>query len=123
MRPSGNIQAAAVRITSDHIRRMTAGGPFTCAQIGPVVIASFVLSSRSDLGIRSSRQLGIVPYGDGEAVVLHDGTEANATITTHCLGKHSRTESLPIRNGLLHVPLREQLENGSVVEWLQIDFS
>jgi hypothetical protein len=85
--------------------------------------ASFVLSSKSDLGIRSSRQLGVVPYGDGEAVVLHDGTEAKATITTHCLGKDPRTESLPIRDGLLHVPLREQLEDGSVVEWLQIEFS
>ena len=84
---------------------------------------SLVVSSKSDLGIRSTRQLGIVPYGDGEAVILHDGTEKSAKITTHCLGKAPRTDSVAIRGGLLRVPLREQLEDGSVVEWLQIDLS
>ena len=85
--------------------------------------ASIVISSKSSTGLRETRKLGIVPYGDGEAIVCHKGAAKLAHITTHCLGKGSRKNLVPIHAGLWRVPFKEQLDDGSVVEWLEIELS
>jgi hypothetical protein len=83
--------------------------------------SSLIIASRSAMGLRETRQIGIVPYGDGEAIVSHKGTATSAQITTHCFRKDPRKETVPIHDGLLRLPLREQEADGSVVEWIEID--
>jgi hypothetical protein len=83
--------------------------------------ASLIIASRSAMGLRETRQIGIVPYGDGEAVVSHKGTAKSAQITTHYFRKDSRKKTVPVHEGLLQLPLREQEADGSVVEWIEVD--
>jgi hypothetical protein len=83
--------------------------------------ASLIISSKSAMGLRETRQLGVVPYGDGEALISIKGTTTNAQVTTHCLGKENRKEVMPVHDGLLRLPLREQLPDGTVVEWIEIN--
>lgn len=83
--------------------------------------ASLIVSSKSAMGLRETRKLGVVPYGDGEATICHKGTATSAQVTTHCLKKGPRKEVIPIHDGLLRFPLKEQLADGSVVEWIEID--
>lgn len=84
---------------------------------------SVVVASKTEKGISRSTKLGIVPYGDGELVIRHLGTQATAIITTHLFGRLPQTHQGQIQNSLLRVPLRERIENDAVVEWLEVELS
>ena len=85
--------------------------------------ASVVVASKTADGIAKASRLGIVPYGDGEVIIRHDARATSADITTHRFGLPPVKTRLIPANGTLRLPLREQLDDNSVVEWLQVDFS
>ena len=81
--------------------------------------ASVVVAVRSGASIARATQLGVVPYGDGEATVKLEGA-ASAHAVEHYFGGGHQTKPLTIENGLLRIPLRERAENGAIVEWIEI---
>ncbi len=84
---------------------------------------SVVVASMTDAGIGRSAKLGIVPYGEGEVIVSRTAKNTTAIATIHLLGKPPQKKSLTVKNGLLHVSLKEQGEHGYQVEWLEVEFA
>jgi len=83
--------------------------------------ASVVVAARSSDSLARAAQLGVVPYGDGQLIVKHEGpATASAQATEHYFGGGRRTKPLAFENGHLQVPLRERAEDGAIVEWIEI---
>jgi hypothetical protein len=83
--------------------------------------ASVVVAARSSGGITRATQLGVVPYGDGELRVKHEGAAvASARAVEHYFGGSYQPKSITIENGGWRVPLRERAEDGALVEWIEI---
>jgi hypothetical protein len=81
--------------------------------------ASVVVASRSSGGIRQATRLGVVPYGDGELTMKHDGG-ASAYATEHYFGGAHETRAAFFQKGYLQVQLRERAADGSLIEWIEI---
>lgn len=86
-------------------------------------LTSVVVASKTSANIANSRKLGIVPYGDGEVSIRHEGGQRTAMATTHRFGRPPVKSQLAMAGDILRLPLRERLEDGSVVEWLEVSFS
>ncbi|HXJ96689.1 MAG TPA: hypothetical protein VMT20_27940 [Terriglobia bacterium] len=84
--------------------------------------APVVISSITDGGIVGAANLAIVPYGQGE-VIIHRASRqsAEARMIEHYFGGNSRERSVEVREGALRVPLSEQDEEGSPVEWIEVN--
>ncbi|MCW3818905.1 hypothetical protein ONA91_31145 [Micromonospora sp. DR5-3] len=80
-----------------------------------------VVASRTDDGIGSSRRLGVVPFGDGQVTIRHDGPARAAAVTVHRLGGAVVRQRCAVDGGWLRLPLSERLE-GAPVEWLDVEF-
>jgi hypothetical protein len=100
-------------------------GDRTAARYKSVVQAdtSVVIASTGTEPVTRASKLGIVPYGDGEVTIQREAVSGEVTMTVHCFGKPGRKRALRAQSGPLRVPLRERLEDGALVEWLEIDFS
>jgi hypothetical protein len=84
--------------------------------------ASVVATSKTSDGIATSTKLAVVPYGDGELVIQRSDRQASeATVTEHYFGGSSKESRIEIREGKLRLPLRERDENGSPVEWIELN--
>jgi hypothetical protein len=83
--------------------------------------ASVVIASKTNDGIAKAAHLAVVPYGEGD-VILHraDLQATDASVTEHYFGGNSRESSIQIRDGALHLALRERDEKGSPVEWMEV---
>ena len=79
-----------------------------------------VVAARSSGSIARAAQLGVVPYGDGELSVKHEGAATSAHATEHYFGGGHMPLQVAVENGSLRVPLRERVEDGSLVEWIDI---
>jgi len=85
--------------------------------------ASVVVASKTSDGIARATRLAVVPYGDGDLTLKREPTgSAHADATEHYFGGGHKTKRLSIENGHLHVTLRERAEDGSVVEWIEVEF-
>jgi hypothetical protein len=84
---------------------------------------SVVVASKTPEGIAKSGKLGIVPYGDGELSIRHEGATRIIAATTHRFGKPPVKRQLTMTGDVVRIPLTERLDDGSVVEWLEVDFS
>lgn len=83
--------------------------------------ASVVVAVRSGDSISRATQLGVVPYGDGEITLKHEGHAApSAQAIEHYLGGGLRRNALAIEKDYLRVPFHERAENGDIVEWIEI---
>jgi len=86
--------------------------------------ASLVAASKTDDSLDKSARLAVVPYGEGELVLLRGGSQASQAIAIeHYFGGSSNQSRIEIRDGGLRLPLREQGENGSPLEWIEVNFT
>jgi hypothetical protein len=85
--------------------------------------ASVVVASKTAGGIGKSSRLAIVPYGDGELKIRRAGEETKpAQVIEHAWGNRpGKSVSIPVKNGTLTIPLRERTDDGSPVEWLEVN--
>jgi hypothetical protein len=85
--------------------------------------ASVVVASKSAEGVERASRLAIVPYGDGELRIRRAGKQAkSAEIIEHAWGNRlGRSVSIPVKNGTLTIPLRERADDGSPVEWIEVN--
>jgi len=84
--------------------------------------ASVVAASKTSEGIARATKLAVVPYGDGELVIQRRDREATeAAVTQHYFGGNSKESRIEIRDGTLRLPLRERDENGSPLEWIELN--
>ena len=85
--------------------------------------ASVVVASKTAQGIGRASRLAIVPYGDGELKIRRAGTEIKpAEIIEHAWGNRlGKSISIPVKNGTLTIPLRERTDDGSPVEWIEVN--
>jgi hypothetical protein len=85
--------------------------------------ASVVIASKTPEGINRASKLAIVPYGDGELKISRAGKPtAPAEIIEHVWGNRlGKSVSIPVKDGTLAIPLRERTEDGSPVEWIEVN--
>jgi len=84
--------------------------------------ASVVAASRTQNGIATAAKLGVVPYGDGELVIQRSGGRTSeAACTEHYFGGKTKYRRLEIREGKLRLPLRERDEEGTPLEWIEVN--
>jgi hypothetical protein len=81
-----------------------------------------VVASKSGEGIGTAPKLGVVPYGNGSVTIQRASRkDGNAEATEHYFGGVTKKTRLPIRAGTLEVPVREMGEDGTPVEWVEVD--
>jgi len=83
---------------------------------------SVVVASKTDEGLARTKKLGVVPYGDGQVRLKREGGAGAAEVIEHYFRGASVARRIPITNGKLRLALRERGENGSLVEWIEINF-
>ena len=84
---------------------------------------SVVVASKTPGGIAKASKLGIVPYGKGELIIKREGHANSAAITTHRFRLPPVKARLSLDGSELRVPIAERLDDGSVVEWLDVDLA
>jgi hypothetical protein len=85
--------------------------------------ASVVVASKTAEGIERASSLAVVPYGDGELRIRRAAAEMKpAEIIEHAWGNRlAKRVSIPVKNGRLAIPLRERTDDGSPVEWIEVN--
>ena len=83
--------------------------------------APLVVASREKAGLHSAQQLGLVPFGEGELTLKHDGANSRFAIRRHLFGGAIEEGFASIANGVLKVSFKEQGENGKPIEWIEIN--
>jgi hypothetical protein len=84
--------------------------------------ASVVAASKTSDAIATSTKLAVVPYGEGELVIQRSSRQASeAAVTEHYFGRSSKESLIEIREGALRLPLRERNEDGTPVEWVELN--
>jgi hypothetical protein len=85
---------------------------------------SVVVSSRSEDALGQTARLAVVPYGDG-ALTLQVKAHGSsvAEIKEHLYKDKPIERLIQIREGVLEIPLHETAENGSPVEWIEIQIT
>lgn len=82
-----------------------------------VAVASL---TRDDL--EHASKLGIVPYGTGELTInMASKVQTSVVVTDHYFGGTSSSRRLDAKNGVLILPLREESDSGSPLEWIEVD--
>jgi hypothetical protein len=83
---------------------------------------SVVIASKTKDGLARAARLAVVPYGEGEITLQRPANEtARAEATEHYFGGGSKTTQFSVEHGRLQIPLRERAEDGSVVEWIELN--
>jgi hypothetical protein len=98
-------------------------------QVGPTkfrdivqTTVSVVAASKTSDGIARTTKLAVVPYGEGELVIQRSDRQATeAAVTEHYFGGSSKESRIVISEGTLRLPLRERGEDGSLVEWTELN--
>jgi hypothetical protein len=85
--------------------------------------ASVVIASKTAEGIERASKLAVVPYGDGELRIRRAGSETKPVeIIEHGWGNRlGKSVSTPVKDGTLAIPLRERTDDGSPVEWIEVN--
>jgi hypothetical protein len=85
--------------------------------------ASVVIASKTAEGIERASRLAIVPYGDGELRIRRAGEQAKpAEVIEHAWGNRlGKSVSIPVEDETLATPLRERTDDGSPVEWIEVN--
>lgn len=114
-----NDQAVLVALRMQRID----GGPGKSEFPGMVrTTASVVVASKTAEALDQTSKLAVVPYGDGRLTLRRQSqTAAWAELIEHYFGGQSQTSHVEIHDGVLEVPLRETGDQGSPVEWIEIE--
>ena len=84
--------------------------------------ASVVAASKTSDGMATANKLAVVPYGEGELVIQRGGAQTSqAAVTRHYFGGKSKESRIGIRGGTLRLPLRERDEEGTPLEWIELN--
>jgi hypothetical protein len=85
--------------------------------------ASVVVASKNAEGIGRASRLAVVPYGNGELRISRGREqEKRAELVEHAWGgRTGRKMTVTIKNGTLTIPLRERTDDGSPVEWIEVN--
>jgi hypothetical protein len=81
---------------------------------------SVVVASKTSEGIARAPRLAVVPYGQGQITLKRESGDY-AEVTEHYFGGGKKTSRLPMQDASLRVPLRERSDEGSVIEWIELD--
>jgi hypothetical protein len=106
------------------LRTRRLNGPSGPAKFRDIVqtSASVVAASKTNDSIARTTKLVFVPYGEGELVIQRSDRQATeAAVTEHYFGGSSKESRLVISEGRLRLPLRERDEDGSLVEWIELN--
>jgi hypothetical protein len=87
------------------------------------ITASVVVASRTGDGIQRAARLAVGPYGDGELRIQRPGDEGkHAEIIEHGWGGRTENRSgVAVENRKLVIPFRERTNQGSPVEWIEVN--
>ena len=81
-----------------------------------------VAASKTDDGLARTSRLAVVPYGNGELTIRREDPQPSiAHIRQHCFAGNLNESRIDIRDGVLHLPLRERDDRGSHVEWIEVE--
>jgi hypothetical protein len=85
--------------------------------------ASALVASKTAEGIGRASRLAVVPYGDGQLQIRRAGAaSSSAELIEHAWGgRTGRKMTVTIKNGTLTIPLRERIDDGSPVEWIEVN--
>ena len=84
--------------------------------------ASVVVASKTAEGISRASRLGVVPYGDGQVTIRRDDDRSTvARVTEHSFGGRIEHREITMRGGKLRLPLTERDDNGTPIEWLELE--
>lgn len=81
-----------------------------------------VAASKTEDGLARASRLAVVPYGDGELTIRREDPRPSvAHIKQHSFPGNLNESRIDIRDGVLHLPLRERDDRGSPVEWIEVE--
>jgi len=84
--------------------------------------ASVVAASKTSDGMTRTGKLAVVPYGEGELAFQRPSERTSqAAVTEHYFGGKSKESRIEIREGRLRLPLRERDEEGTPLEWIELN--
>lgn len=84
--------------------------------------ASVVVASRTTERLSRAARLGVVPYGDGDLTLRRDDQQASkASVKEHLFGGRIMRQEVATRAGVLRLPLRERADDGTPIEWVEIE--
>jgi len=92
-------------------------------QAGIETAAPMVIAARGKAGLRSAQQLGLVPFGDGQLKLKHDGANGRFTARRHLFGGGSEDGYATIADGFLKLAFKEHADSGKPIEWIEIDLA
>ncbi|MFN8009394.1 MAG: hypothetical protein U0V70_20660 [Terriglobia bacterium] len=82
---------------------------------------SVVVSSKTSDGISKTSRLAVVPFGEGELRLRREDQSSGLIMTEHYFPRGARSAELKTQNGELRIPLREKSEDGTLIEWIDIE--
>ena len=82
---------------------------------------SVVVASKTKDEISQASHLAVVPFGIGALTLKREDKASSAKMTEHYFREGTKTARLSVENEQLRVPLREKTENGTLVEWIEIE--
>jgi hypothetical protein len=92
-------------------------------QAGIEATAPLVIAARGKAGLHNAPQVGLVPFGDGEFQLKHDGPSGRFPARCHLFGGGAEDGQASIADGVLKLPFKEQTDSGKPIEWIEIDLS
>ena len=81
---------------------------------------SVFLVSATDEEIGKTNKLSIVPYGNGKVDIRCEKKAGKIFIKEHMLGGNVVESNLSFQDNLLSIPLREHINDSSMVEWIEV---
>lgn len=82
-----------------------------------------IVASRDEHGLATARELAIVPFGTGNVTIHRSPDSTSSTVTEHYFGGDSQQQQIAVTDGAVRLSLREQSEDGQIVEWIRVAFA
>jgi hypothetical protein len=85
--------------------------------------APLVIAARGQGGLHGAPQLALVPYGEGELKLKHDGANGRFAARRHVFGGGSEEGYATLTDGVLKVGFTERTSSDKPIEWIEIDLT
>jgi hypothetical protein len=103
-------------------RRLDGGKGISEFEDSVSTTAQVAVASMTQESVPEALKLGVVPYGEGRLTLKRKSqTSGKAKVTEHYFRGQSQTSRLEVRGGVLEIPLRERGQDGSPVEWIEVE--
>jgi len=118
-REDGKVMLVALRP-----RRLDGGKGISDFEDSVSTTAQVAVASLTQESVPEALKLGVAPYGEGRLTLRRKSkTSGKAKATEHYFRGQSRTRNLEVRGGVLEIPLRERGEDGTPLEWVEVDIT